>query len=205
MDQLEQFADQDFDSHKDRFFRGQGHEEHVLAFCRRHWPGLIFEITGFVIAIIAIIFFVLFYTLIRQALSPALYNFIIFTCAPLLIYYFHRFFLILFRHHLTVIIITNIRILSITKSIYFINEKETVDLLMIQDVHKYQSGFFENMFNFGDLYITLASSAAGIRLKLIPNPEFHLRLINKAKHEAMEHQNTEIATGEKSIDDELNI
>ncbi len=179
MDQAEQIIT----SNKDRHFRGQAHEEEVLAFCRKHWTSLFHEFALFIFILILIVLFTIFFQTISDVFTPGLLHLLMLVVGTLLTYYIHRFFLILIKHHLTVIIITDVRVLAITRSLYFVNEKESVDLSTMRDVHKYQSGFLENMFNFGDLKITLGTSPTCIELSSIPNPEFHLRLINKAKQQ----------------------
>lgn len=180
---MEQIESSLIESHKDRHFRGQSHEEHVLAFCRKHWTYLFSKFFVFFLVLALIVIFGFYFRTLSEIFSPGLFHLLVLTAGTILVYYVHRFFLILLMHHLTVIIITDLRIVAITKSVYFVNEKETVDLTTIRDVHKYQSGFFENLYNFGDLKITLATSSTVFELCCIPNPEFHLRLINKAKQQ----------------------
>lgn len=183
-------------SNKDRHFRGQAHEEEVLAFCRKHWTSMFHEFFLFIFIIVLIVLFVVFFKAISDVFTPGLLHLLMLVVGIILTYYVHRFFLVLLKHYLTVIIITDMRILAITRSLYFVNEKESVDLATIRDVHKYQSGFLENMFNFGSLKITLGTSPTCIELSSIPNPEFHLRLINKAKQQ---HQ---VPAQEKPLEDD---
>ncbi len=184
-EQIDQI-DQIIESNKDRHFRGQAHEEHVLAFCRKHSTSLFYEFFIFGITVALITLFMVNFRAIADIFTPGLLHLLMLVVGTMLTYYIHRFFLVLLRHYLTVIIITDIRILTITRSVYFVNEKESVDLTTIRDVHKYQSGLLENMFNYGNLKITLGTSATCIEMSSIPNPEFHLRLINKAKQQYME-------------------
>lgn len=182
-------------SNKDRHFRGQAHEEEVLAFCRKHWTSLFHEFALFIFILVSIVIFALYFKAISDVFTPGLLHLLMLVVGTILTYYIHRFFLVLIKHYLTVIIITDVRILAITRSLYFVNEKESVDLSTMRDVHKYQSGFLENMFNFGDLKITLGTSPTCIELSSIPNPEFHLRLINKAKQQNI------VDTQEKPLED----
>lgn len=182
-------------SNKDRHFRGQAPEEHVLAFCRKHWTTLFYEFFLFVITLTAIILFVIYFQTISDIFTPGLLHLLVLVAGTILTYHLHHFFLVLFKYYLTVIIITDARILAITRSLYYVNEKESVDLATIRDVHKYQSGFLQNIFNFGVLKITLGTSPTSIDLSSIPNPEFHLRLINKAKQQYLS------LTPEKPLED----
>lgn len=168
-------------SQKDRCFRGQGPDEYVLAFCRRHAVSLVFHVCIFFLVTVGLILFVIYYPLLEGLFELDFFRFMLFFTGIMLLYYMHHFFLRLFRHYLSVIIVTNTRVISLTKSLYLINEKEAVDLKNIQEVRKMQSGVLQNLFSFGDLYIILSTSTQGVYLHDIPNPDFHFRLINKAK------------------------
>lgn len=166
---------------KDRYFRGQGPNERVLAFCRKHWITLLPHLVFFFIIVISMTAFVLNYSTLQALYDGGFFQFLLLFFGLFLVYYVHHFFLILIRHYLSVTIITDARVISLHKSLYLINEKETVDLRDIQEVRNMQSGLLENMFNFGDLWIDISMSTQGVYLNHIPNPDFHFRLINKAK------------------------
>lgn len=168
-------------SQKDRYFRGQGEDEHVLAFCRKHSLMLVPRILLFILTTTLLVIAV-FYKKLLLGLFPPEFSRYIFACLGLFLFYFiHHFFHFIIRHHLTVTIFTDTRIVVLVKSLYFVHEKEMVDLKNIQEVKNLQNGLLESMFNFGDLYIILASTTEQVHLRDIPNPEFHFRLINKAK------------------------
>lgn len=174
------------ESNKDRNFRGQAPNEHVLAFCRRHWTAVLPQMAMYALLLALTIVFVVNYEFMQNVFSVGLYQMLLLFVGALMIYNVHHFFLRLIEHYLSVVIITDLRVISINKSIFFVNEREHVDLVNIQDVHKSQSGFMQNLLNFGDLHIKLAMSSAGLSLPHIPNPDYHLRLIGKARQAYLE-------------------
>lgn len=166
---------------KDRFFRGQGPDEQVLAFCRKHWIAVLPHIVVFSLTVIGVLLFAFNYESLKELYDGGFFQFLVFFLGILLLYYVHRFFLTLIRHNLSVTIITDARVITIHKSLYLINDKETIDLKNIQEVRNLQSGVLQNMFNFGDLGIELSMSSQGAYIDHVPNPDFHFRLINRAK------------------------
>ncbi len=178
---IESSLDQPITTQKDRYFRGQGPDEQILAFCRRHAISLLPHIALFMLITVALLLFIINYPAFNELFETDFFRFMLFFSGIMLLYYVHHFFLRLFRHYLSVIVVSSTRVISLTKSLYLINEKEAVDLKNIQEVKKMQSGVLQNLFNFGDLYIILSTSTQGVYLHDIPNPDFHFRLINKAK------------------------
>jgi len=174
---------------KDRNFRGQGPNEHVLAFCRKHWIAFFHNIATFALFIALTFIFMANTGFLENIFSPGLYEAVTLIAGALMIYYVHYFFQKLIEHYLSVVIITDMRLILINKSAFFVNDKEYIDLLNIQDVHKCQTGFLQNILGFGDLQIRLSMmSATGVELTHIPNPDYHARLINKARVAYLEQQ-----------------
>lgn len=166
---------------KDRYFRGQGPDEQVLAFCRKHWITLLPHFSVFLVATIAAALFIINFSSLRDLYTDGLFQFLVFFFGLMLLYFVHHFFHVLIRHNLSVMIFTDCRIISIHKSLFLINEKEMVDLGQIQEVQNLQSGLLQNVFNFGNLFIVLSATNQGIYLEDVPHPDFHFRLINKTK------------------------
>ncbi len=166
---------------KDRYFRGQGPDEQVLAFCRKHWITLVPHFLLFGIMTIGVVLFSLNYAAFQDLYETDFFVFFIFFVGFMMLYYVHHFFLLMFRYNLSVLIVTDSRVISLHKSLYLVNDKEMADLKNIQEVKNLQSGVLQNLFNFGDLSIVLSTTGEGVYLPSIPNPDFHFRLINKAR------------------------
>jgi hypothetical protein len=65
--------------------------------------------------------------------------------------------------------------------------QNSLDMGVIQDIKKDQNGFWKNILNFGELLIMMSSSDIRV-IKFVPNPNFHFRLINRAKIEYLQQK-----------------
>ena len=168
---------------QEQLFRGQQPGEQVVCFFRKHWismlPHLLF------LAVFAVLTIIYFFNLHRlhEAMPLALFKIIFLLTAFVSLSFVHYFFLKIIQHFFHVVIITNSRIIAMSKSLFVNDDKEAFDLRMIQEIHKHQNGFLSNLFQYGDLSITLTQSSAILRLTCVPNPEHCFRLIIKAKED----------------------
>jgi hypothetical protein len=174
-----------------KHFKGQLPTEEVEAFCRKHWSVLMKDIVGFFLflGILALTvsqlkgvykYFVQESTL-RALLALSIVG--IFTI------YIHKFFIKIISYFLHIIIITNYRIIILDKSLYLENAQDAIDIAKIQDIHKVQSGVFDNLLGVGKLVITLSSSSSIKIITAMPNPDYHFRKINKIKRSYMRKRN----------------
>ncbi|MBA4336924.1 hypothetical protein C0416_04110 [bacterium] len=169
----------------DRHFKGQLENETVECFCRKHWIVLTRDILGFLIFIVVLIFSIVnfrgVYTFFSQ--DSSLITFMAFSIVSLFTLYIHHFFLRIIRYYLEVVIITNYRIVDVDKSLYLRDAKDAIDIAKIQDIKESRNGILKKMLNFGELIITLSSTATTKTLNFIPNPGYHFRKINELKRE----------------------
>lgn len=168
-------------NYKDLHFKGQQPHERVVCFFRKHWMTMLPHFALFGLFIILSLWFFFNLSTLYQTFSVGLFKLLFLATVVLSLFYIHYFFLKLVEHFLTVSIITNCRIVALTKTLFIIDEKESCDLKMIQEINKHQNGILPSLFRYGDLTITLSQSAAILCLRNIPNPEFHFRLINRTK------------------------
>jgi hypothetical protein len=121
------------DSHH-KNFRGQLDEEIVLCYFRRHWiqiSGALFLLPIFLWTFILVYYFrtlLVAQTLLGSALLSLCL--LVLTCAT------HYPFLSIFRYYLSTVIITNMRVVILDKSVFFRDTATTVDLSKIQDIQK---------------------------------------------------------------------
>lgn len=162
-------------------FQGQQPDEVIVSFFRKHWITVAPHLIGFSLVVLAVGFLAGFLPLVHEYFSRSFFNLLIILSACVVTYYLHHFFAILAQHYMTVVIITDYRLIAFSRSLFFLNEKETVDLKMIQDIAIHQDGFLQNALNYGDLKITLSSSASIVLLRSIGNPDFYFNLINQTK------------------------
>ena len=169
-------------------FRGQLDEELVLCYFRRHWiqilPALLLLPFCFAVFAAAILF--------HKALlgQTELLSTVIGVGLVLLTQLIHYLFLTIFRFYLSTVIVTNMRIVILDKSVFFRNTSTTVDLTKIQDIKKKQSGMFQYLLAFGTIKLDL-SGGEPIEIHLVPQPDFYFKKMNEVKKSlAPDNQNT---------------
>jgi hypothetical protein len=176
-------------------FRGQMEDEEVMAFSRKHWAVLIPNVIPLVILFAGIFLLILTlnqFTLPRS--TELLFQLLIFVAITGGGYVIHRFFLQMINFFSTVIIVTNLRVVEITKTLFVKDIKESIDIKKIQDVDFKLEGLIKNILKFGDLNITLGNSEVKTVTQL-PNPDFHFRLINRLKNEFFTRTQRSVDTG----------
>ncbi len=168
-------------SQKDLHFRGQSPNEKILGFYRQHWITLLPLFATFAVIVVAFFFVAINFPQLLASHDSSFFRFIAFFACLLLLYFLHHSFLVLAKHHLSVTIVTNERIIIIHRSLFLINEMEMIDLRHIQEVKIFQIGVMQNIFRFGSLHVILSTTSENVLLEFVPNPDFHFRLINKAQ------------------------
>lgn len=165
----------------DRHFPGQDRLEEIVLYTRKHPIVLLPHVLGFMASLI--IFPMVIYTLKSFITEP---DSLVFPALFLLLfagytYYFHRFFLKLFNYYLGITILTNFRIIQLQKTVFFINNKDTIDLHKIQDLKKDQNGLLSTLFNYGTLVVEVSAIHETKCLRYIPYPEKWFQALNEAK------------------------
>lgn len=168
-----------------RNFKGQMKTEEVVCFCRKHWIVILLHIGVFLL--VCVLFF-LFLALADKGiftdiLGKSGYRIMAFVTMAVLTYFFHRFFLKLFNYYLQILIVTNYRIVELDKTVFLKDSRDAIDLPEIQDITMKQNGIFQTIFDYGELCIILSSVGQPIKLRFIPNPDYHFRKINSTKRE----------------------
>jgi hypothetical protein len=167
----------------DLHFRGQMEDEEIMAFSRKHWATLLPHIIPFIIFVCgASVALMLLEKITLPDIRDTLFQLLIIIAVVGSAYVIHRFFLHMINYFTSVIIITNLRIVEIRKTLFLRDTKESIDINKIQDVQFRQEGLIKNLLKFGDLVITLGNSELKT-LTQMPNPDFHFRLLNRLKNE----------------------
>ncbi|MDP4007791.1 MAG: hypothetical protein Q8P68_01215 [Candidatus Peregrinibacteria bacterium] len=196
----------------DRHFPGQNKNEELLLYTRLHPIILLPHLMGFVASLI--VFPMIVYALESMEveegsiLTSAIFLFLFITYA----YYFHKFFLKIFNYYLSVIILTNFRIIQLKKSVFLYNSKDTIDLHKIQDLRKDQNGLLSTLFDYGTVTIEVSAIHETKQLKYIPRPEQCFQVLNKAKRKYIDKRREKKVSidggdiaGKHTIKDELKI
>lgn len=190
---------------KDKYFKGQLQDEEVILFLRRHWVALFDYLAGFLgMTILFVLVFgtTFFRSFIAEYRGILTFLFLLYYLGSTL--FIHKFFLRLLNHFSHVVVITDQRIVYISKTVYVHSMLDSLRHTQIQDVRKEQEGIIKNWLNYGELCIVLTTSEEPRTLHYVPNPEYHFRMINRCITEANKRALTEteeVIKGEKSIDE----
>lgn len=168
-----------------RNFKGQQKNETVLAFCRKHWLVIIPHMLW--LAMLGAIPFIIFWFRAKynfaEFISPVAYRIIAGLAIIAITYFLHTCFLRFFNYYLQTFVVTNFRVVQLEQTLYFVRNRDSIDLREIQDIEIHQTGILKTIFNYGELVITLSSAHATKRIPFMPNPEYFFRKINKTKRE----------------------
>ncbi|MBI4994311.1 PH domain-containing protein [Candidatus Peregrinibacteria bacterium] len=168
-----------------RNFKGQQKNETVLAFTRRHWLVIIPHILWLLMlgaVPVGIFWFRASYNF-TEFISPVAYRIISGLAIIGITYFLHACFLRFCNYYLQVFIVTNFRVIQLDQTLYFVRNRDSIDLREIQDIEIHQKGVIQTIFNYGELVITLSSAHATKYIPFMPNPEYFFRKINKTKRE----------------------
>lgn len=167
-------------NNKNLHFQGQYSNETVLAFFRRHW--------SLVLPHLLITFLFIFLLVVALIILPradiqenfrSYFQILMVALILLISLFLHSAFIMGLKHFLNIVIITDLRIVEVKKSLFMKDSQDSLLLGDILDVQRNQNGFWKNVLEYGELLIMLQS---GERiLSYVPNPSYHFRLINMAK------------------------
>ena len=174
-----------------KHFKGQMANEEVLCFCRKHWIVIAHYLAGLpILWVILLTIGFLDKGKIAEALGEAVYETIAIYIVIFATYLNHRIFIRIFNYYLQTVIITNYRIVDIDKSLFFKDQRSTLDVKEVQDLVLKKAGFFRTILDFGEIDILLSSVSEPHCLRYVPHPEYHFRKINKTKREYIDTRNT---------------
>lgn len=165
----------------DRNFKGQMKHETLLCFCRKHWIVILHYLIGLPVLWAILIWFAFFGP--RNFLSPFLYQTLTGFGILGATYIHHLIFIRIFNYYFQTVIVTNYRVISMDKTIFFRDSRNNIDVKEIQDVIMQKDGLLQTVLNYGDIKILLSSVTEPICLRCLPNPEYHFRKIHKTKRE----------------------
>lgn len=166
-----------------RYFKGQMADEEVLAFTRKHWvlilPHLLSTFLIFVSVILSGI--LIDFKQLDATLGAIPYRVVVLCAVAVITYLMHLSFIKILDYYLRTVIITNMRIIELNKTIFFTDKKDTIDLSEIQDLTMARDGVLQTLLDYGELDIVLSSSSQSKMLRYIPNPNYYFRKIVKTK------------------------
>lgn len=148
-------------------FPGKDLEEEFIFYFRQHWIRLIGPMmrtmTATAAAIVAGVmlfgFIDLQDDLLRRSVLIGLSAIVLLAQMDLMIH--------LYRYFLYVIIVTDKKIHRIKKTLLVVDDHESIDLWVLQDIRKSQHGIFQNMLGFGSLILDAQNTT--LRIHFVPH------------------------------------
>jgi hypothetical protein len=195
----------------DKWFHDQFDTEECYGYFRRHWITLVpaFLRLSIDIGLIYLVIWILSYFLRNYELDHGIYQFVILVTFFVAIYEIHLFFLRILSWFLTKVILTDLRVVEVIKTIYMQDEKEAVDLKKVQDIQMRKIGFIRNMLDFGRIHLTLANITDSKEIRQVPKVSMWVKRFNQVRIKSIStkkviHKDREIDELRSSIEDKAN-
>lgn len=148
-------------------FPGKDPDEKFCFYYRQHWmrlmPRLLRMMSGSIVVLT--IGYIAFFVVQIDASFPRrlILLFLIF----LFLYFQLEFLAAFYRHFLYIIVITDKKVHRIKRTLITIDDHESIDLWVLQDINKSQRGIIQNLLGFGTLILSAQDSV--LRLHFTPN------------------------------------
>jgi hypothetical protein len=156
-------------------FQGKDPEERFAFYFRQHWIRLVWPLLQMIFWTVVIltagyfIFYVLEVPDITTRHGILLALLLIFTSIHI------RFLVRLYTYFLYVIVMTDRKVHRIKKTLFSIDDHQSMDIWTFQDVQKQQHGFLQNILGYGSL--VLEAQDTELRLHFVPRiSEIHHKL-----------------------------
>lgn len=170
-----------------KHFHDQFENEVSYGFFRKHWIVLmpvfartIFSLTVIFLAVSLILSLFKTYNFAANILDYVLLTIFVITVIEI-----HVFFMRIISWLLSVVILTDFRLMDIAKTVFTQDEKESVDLKKIQDIQVHKIGFIRNLLNFGRINLTLSNINDSKELRQVPNVSEWASRINQVRLSAI--------------------
>lgn len=190
---------------REQYFPGQGEEEQVALFIRRHWMAFIpwIIMSPFVLfagLATAVWLWLSFAGTVGSPDTTGVRLAIIVGTTMFLLTLLFLFMRAWMSHYLDVTIVTERRLIDIEQDGIFGRSVAEQSLLRVQDVSAHQQSFFHHFLNYGNLHVETAGEQPNFDLHNIPRPNevaktilnLHDRLMETGGHEI----DLEVAEGE---------
>lgn len=194
------------------YFHDQHDNEELIGFFRKHWSSLAPATFRFIISssFLIVALFIARYLVFHHNVSVPLYRSVLLIIFIYGSYELHKYLLAILSWFLTVVIITDFRVVEVIKTIYLQDDKEAVDLKKVQDIQMKKNGFLRNFLDYGRIYLTLASILDAKEIRHVPNVSEWLKKMNEVrrntifgKPQTSLQTNPEISQVQKFIESEI--
>lgn len=175
-------------------FKGQLPEEKLICVFRNHWVSVVPSVTLSIVLMVLLITLGIFIPIILDIPVAGGGEIFVALLISILVgalsFFIHRVFLSIFHYYLKFTILTNLRLITLDKSVFMLDLKDSVELDQVQDVQKIQEGFIPNMLDYGSISMTVMAVPEARRLDYVPKPDYYFKQLSKAKAEFQGHKGT---------------
>ena len=157
----------------DARFDIQETDEEVILVLRAHPITLLPWIINGIILFILLIFLNIVF---GSIFTPAQFFFLNFSLAIFILSYLWFNFL---SYYFNVGIVTNIRVVDIDYSAVIYREVTQADLTKIEDITAKSGGYFQSLFDYGNVFIQTAGAEVNIEFLKVPKPSQVVGIVNR--------------------------
>ena len=148
-------------------FLGQDRDEVVRFYFRQHWVRLLRPVGKMLLwsVILGVAFW--FALQISSPSQQTTRHLLALILCLLFLYAQLEFLNAFFRHFLYVLVVTNKKIHRIKKTLFVVDDHQSIDVTALQDVHKSEHGIVQNVLRFGTL--TLEAQESVLKIHFVHN------------------------------------
>jgi len=148
-------------------FQGKHADEELQFYFHQHWIRMLWPLTKLILinALVLSIGYVLFLVLTIEDAAARRLLLTLFTAFFLITNF--EFLIRFYRYLLYVIVVTDKKIHRIKKSLFMLDDHQSMDLWMLQDIFKCQHGLIQNILRFGTLILEAQETI--IRIHFAPS------------------------------------
>lgn len=183
-------------------FKGRLKYEHFQFFFRKHWVKFL-QPVFFTIPLFLLILFILLIwgrliLLVDLFFIRAVYvHFVVVITAMLMLF----FTLQIINFYFDMVVVTDVRIIIVRKTVFLKNNSDVIDLTKVQDIGVESHGLLRNYLRYGKLIITLSTAAPPITIHHVPDPHYYLEWCNRVKREHIIRRRTDRSAKDKEQSD----
>lgn len=166
-------------------FPGKDLEEECIFYFRQHWIRLVGPFLRMMGASALVIIAGLVLMSPAPVSSLGLRHTTLLILSALLLFVHLDFLLHFYRYFLYVIIITDKKLHRIKKTLIAVDDHESMDLWVLQDIHKSQHGPIQNLLGFGSLVLEAQNTT--LRLHFVPKISDCYDEMMRLKEQARRH------------------
>lgn len=174
---------------ENNFFHDQFSEETFYGFFRQHWFFLLPSVARIIGSTIFVILILWLSQKYLADFSIETYHFVILLLFLAFLVEINIFFCSLASWLLTIVILTDHRVIEVIKSLFIHDEKEVVDLKKVQDIQMRKIGLIRNFLDMGRIHLTLSNIGDSKTIRHVPHVSFWTQKFNKVKLKALTKKN----------------